>query len=76
MRPIKDPCKEPGVCIVCLQTRDKIDHHQVCRKCRKGSHGNPNRLPAVTLKNGRTYFIDLRLRQLRHVHNPHERIDF
>lgn len=36
----------------------------------------PNRLPTVTLDNGKTYFIDERLKQLRNTENPHEYIDF
>lgn len=32
-------------------------------------------LPIVTLSNGKTYFIDDRLRQLRNVINPHDFID-
>ena len=36
----------------------------------------PNRLPTVTLDNGKTYFIDERLKQLRNTVNPHDYIDF
>ena len=32
-------------------------------------------LPTVTLSNGKTYFIDDRLRQLRNTQNPHDYID-
>ena len=32
-------------------------------------------LPRVTLSNGKTYFIDDRLRQLRNINNPHDFID-
>ena len=32
-------------------------------------------LPRVTLSNGKTYFIDERLRQLRNIENPHDYID-
>jgi len=35
----------------------------------------PRMLPKVTLSNGKTYFIDERLRQLRNVQNPHDYID-
>ena len=35
----------------------------------------PRMLPIVTLSNGKTYFIDDRLRQLRNVKNPHDFID-
>ena len=33
-------------------------------------------LPTVTLDNGKTYFIDERLKQLRNVKNPHDYIDY
>jgi hypothetical protein len=36
----------------------------------------PRRLPKVRLDNGKTYFIDERLKQLRNVKNPHDYIDF
>ena len=36
----------------------------------------PRRLRAVTLKNGKTYFVDDRLRELRNIHNPCDRLDF
>lgn len=32
-------------------------------------------LPRVTLSNGKTYFIDERLNQLRNINNPHDYID-
>ena len=32
-------------------------------------------LPMVKLSNGKTYFIDDRLRQLRNIQNPHDFID-
>ena len=35
----------------------------------------PRMLPMVTLSNGKTYFIDDRLRQLRNIFNPHDYID-
>lgn len=38
------------------------------------THG-PRMLPMVTLSNGKTYFIDDRLRQLRNVNSPHDFID-
>jgi hypothetical protein len=34
----------------------------------------PRRLPTVTLRNGKTYFVDLRLREMRNINNPHDRI--
>jgi len=36
----------------------------------------PSRLRAVTLKNGKTYFVDDRLRELRNIHNTCDRLDF
>lgn len=36
----------------------------------------PRMLPTVTLDNGKTYFVDERLRQLRNVLNPHDYIDY
>ena len=35
----------------------------------------PRMLPTVTLDNGKTYFVDERLNQLRNVLNPHDYID-
>jgi hypothetical protein len=35
----------------------------------------PRMLPRVTLSNGKTYFIDERLNQLRNIKNPHDYID-
>jgi hypothetical protein len=37
--------------------------------------GGPRMLPRVTLSNGKTYFIDERLNQLRNIKNPHDYID-
>lgn len=36
---------------------------------------SPRKLPTVTLENGKTYYIDERLRQLRNVKNPNDYID-
>ena len=36
----------------------------------------PRMLPTVTLDNGKTYFVDERLKQLRNVLNPHDYINF
>ena len=36
----------------------------------------PRMLPTVTLDDGKTYFVDERLKQLRNVLNPHDFIDF
>jgi len=38
--------------------------------------GRPRKLPVVKMKNGKTYFIDERLRQLRNVDNPSDFIDY
>jgi hypothetical protein len=75
---LEELCKDPTFCIVCQQNRnvDSVDGYHVCRECRKGTDGMPRRLPAVTLENGKTYFVDERLRQLRNVVNPHDAIDF
>ena len=35
----------------------------------------PRMLPMVTLSNGKTYFIDERLNQLRNIKNPNDYID-
>ena len=71
-------CKHPTFCKVCHSIRKdvKVDEHNVCENCRKGSNGMPRRLPTVTLDDGKTYFIDERLKQLRNVNNPHDFIDF
>ena len=69
-------CKNPQFCIACFRVRKclKVDEHHVCLDCRKGSNGMPRRLPAITLKNGKTYFVDDRLRELRNIHDPCDRI--
>jgi hypothetical protein len=36
----------------------------------------PRMLPTVTLDDGKTYFVDERLKQLRNVLNPHDFINF
>jgi len=75
---LKERCEDPNFCIVCFLVKDnaKVDEHHVCEDCRKGSNGMPRRLSAITLENGKTYFVDERLRQLRNVHDPHDFIDF
>jgi len=73
---LKERMKDPTFCIVCCTNRDDVDQHHVCTRCRKGTDGMPRRLPTVTLDNGKTYFIDERLKQLRNVVNPHDFIDF
>lgn len=35
----------------------------------------PRRLPIVTVE-GKSYFLDIRLRQYRNVENPHDWVDF
>ena len=74
---LKERCKNPKFCIACFRVRDSIpvDAHHVCMDCRRGSTGMPRRLRAVTLKNGKTYFVDYRLRELRNIHNPGDCID-
>jgi hypothetical protein len=34
------------------------------------------RLPTITLGDNKTYFVDLRLKQLRNVDNPHDYLEF
>ena len=36
----------------------------------------PRMLPTITLDDGKTYFVDEGLKQLRNVLNPHDYIDF
>ena len=38
--------------------------------------GRPGKLPVIRMENGKTYFIDERLRQLRSVDNPNDFIDY
>ena len=75
---IERRCKDPKFCIACFRTQEivKVDEHHVCEECREGSTGTPRRLPAITLKNGKTYFVDDRLKELRNIHDPSDRIDF
>jgi len=74
---LKKICRNTNFCIACFRIKkDRVDEYHVCDECRKGSGGMPRRLPAVTLENGKTYFIDERLRQLRNVLDPHDYIDW
>jgi hypothetical protein len=75
---LRDLCEDPTFCFVCRRNRNNttVDEHHVCEECREGTEGMPRRLPTVTLDNGKTYFIDERLKQLRNVLNPHDYIDF
>ena len=56
---LKERTKDPCFCIVCLLRRKDVavDEHHVCDQCRSGSDGMPRKLPAITLKNGKTYFV-------------------
>lgn len=75
---IRERCKNPRFCIACFLIKDdvRVDRHHVCESCRKGSVGMPRRLPVVTLGNGKSYYVDNRLRQLRNIFNPHDYIDY
>jgi hypothetical protein len=75
---LKERLKDPAFCVVCCTSKDGVDKHHVCTQCRKGRDNtdSPRRLPVVTLENGKTYFVDERLRQLRNVVNPYDYIDF
>lgn len=78
---LKERCRNPHFCIACFRVRDKVrvDEHHVCEECRRGSdggNGRPRRLRVVTQKNGKSYFVDNRLRQLRNIHNPNDSIDY
>jgi len=42
----------------------------------KGLNTWPRRLPTITLKNGKTYFVDKRLCELRNVDDPNDWLDF
>ena len=77
---IRQRCKNPKFCIACFRAEDNVnvDESHVCEPCRNGSMDSaktPRRLPVVTMENGKSYFVDSRLRQLRNVHNPHDFID-
>ena len=78
LKEIEERCKNPKFCIACFRIRDnvKVDEYHICESCRNGSDGMPRRLPVVTLENGKSYFVDNRLRQLRNIHNPHDYIDY
>jgi len=76
-REVKERSKNPKFCIACFRERDgvPVDKHHVCKDCRQGSTGVPKRLRAVTLKNGKTYFVDNRLGELRNIRDPGDRIE-
>jgi rRNA maturation endonuclease Nob1 len=75
---IRARCRNPKFCIACFRIQDKVkvDEHHVCKSCRNDSVGMPRKLQVVTLKNGESYFVDNRLRQLRNILNPHDYIDY
>ena len=75
---IRERCKKPKVCTAGFLVKDgnRLDDRHMCELCRNGPVGSPRRLPVITLKNGKSYFVDKRLRQLRNVHNPHDYIDY
>ena len=73
---LKKRCENPCFCIACFRIRDKVDEHHVCEECRRGSMGMPRRLRVITLQNGKSYFVDDRLQELRNIHNLHDRIYF
>jgi len=74
---LKERCKDATFCVVCLARRShvKVDEH-LCEDCQNDETVRPRRLPKMTLKNGKTYFVDNRLRELRNVDNPYDVIDF
>jgi len=71
-------CRNPSFCIACFRVREgvRVDEHHVCEECRRGSSGMPGRLRVITLKNGKSYSVDNRLRELRNIHNPFDSIGF
>jgi hypothetical protein len=72
---LKKRCKNPKFCIACFRARDCVPVDEPLSGLPKRINGHPRRLCAVTLKNGKTYFLDDRLRELRNIHNPGDRID-
>jgi len=74
----KRRCKNPRFCIACFRVRKpaKVGEHNVCHDFLRPSTGTPKRLRAITLENGKTYFVDDRLRELRNIRNPCDRLDF
>ena len=69
---LKEKCRNPKFCYSCNRIRDKVevDKYHVCEDCHKDSKGIPRRLPIVTLLNGKTYFLDERLKEIRNTANP------
>ena len=63
---LKDICLDVRVCGICLKSKGNLEGH-VCKDCLKIS---PRRLPVVSIGNGKIYFFDKRLRELRNVENP------
>ena len=75
---LKKRCKNPSFCMACFRVRKgvEVDQQHICLDCRRGSAGMPIRLPVITLKDGKSYFIDDRLCEYRHIHDPCDRIRF
>ncbi len=69
--------KDKKLCEVCCRLRNDVpvDRYHVCEACRRGGSGMPRRLSVVTLSRGKHYFIDKRLKELRNVENPLDKID-
>lgn len=68
---LKEICFNPHVCGICLKPSMHIDGH-LCYTCRDIV---PRMLPVVSIRDGKLYFFDKRLRQMRNINNPHDYIN-
>ena len=68
---LKKICRDPHVCGFCLRPSTHIDGH-LCPTCKTIM---PRRLPVTSVGDGKLYFFDKRLRELRNIRDPTDRID-
>lgn len=61
---------------MCLDQEKAKEALRLLKKIEKDPRKPQGMLPVVTLDNGKTYFVDDRLKQLRNVLNPHDYIDY
>ncbi len=73
---IKISCNDCGKVLFKDTEREAKDLIVYCVSCGEKGDKSPRMLETVKLDNGKTYFVDERLKQLRNIYNPHDSIDF
>ena len=70
IKEIREFLMDPFLCGICMK---KTGNVHVCMTCKDIL---PRMLPIVSIGDGKRYFFDKRLRQLRNIDNPHDYIEF